>query len=147
VNAGPARLPSDDPTIATPRRRGGSGGGDAYEEDEVADVKTYIYLGVAIVAEVIATSALKASDGFSRLGPSVLTATGYCAAFFFLSLVLRTMPTGIVYAIWSGFGIVLISAVSWVWSKQTLDAPAITGLGLIILGVVIVNVFSNSIRH
>jgi small multidrug resistance pump len=107
----------------------------------------YLYLGIAIVAEVFATSMLKVSDGFSRLGPSVLTVLGYGIAFFFLSLVLRTIPTGIAYAIWSGIGIVLISVVSWVCFKQTLDTPALIGLGLIILGVVVVNVFSGSVQH
>lgn len=108
---------------------------------------TYVYLGIAIVAEVLATSALKASDSFSRLGPSILTVLGYAIAFVFLSLTMRTIPTGIVYAIWSGVGIVLISAVGWIWFKQTLDLPALIGLGLIILGVIVVNVFSKSVSH
>ena len=107
----------------------------------------YLYLGIAIVAEVIATSALKASEGFTRLGPSLVVLLGYGIAFFFLSLTLRTIPTGIAYAIWSGIGIVLISAVGWVWFKQTLDLPAIIGLGLIILGVVVVQVFSKTVSH
>ena len=108
---------------------------------------TYVYLGIAIVAEVLATSALKASDSFSRLGPSILTVLGYAIAFVFLSLTMRTIPTGIVYAIWSGVGIVLISAVGWIWFKQTLDLPALIGLGLIITGVIVVNVFSKSVSH
>jgi small multidrug resistance pump len=108
---------------------------------------TYLYLGIAIVAEVIATSALKASEGFSRLGPSLVVLVGYGLAFFFLSLTLRTMPTGIAYAIWSGIGIVLVSAIGWVWFKQTLDTPAIIGMGLIIAGVVVVNMFSKSVSH
>ena len=107
----------------------------------------YLYLGIAIVAEVIATSALKASEGFTRVGPSLVVLLGYGIAFFFLSLTLRTIPTGIAYAIWSGIGIVLISAVGWVWFKQTLDLPAIIGLGLIILGVVVVQVFSKTVSH
>ncbi|WP_296557168.1 SMR family transporter [Pigmentiphaga sp.] len=108
---------------------------------------TYAYLGIAIVAEVCATSALKASENFTRLGPSIVTVLGYVIAFYFLSLTLRTMPTGIAYAIWSGVGIVLISAVSWVWFKQALDLPALIGLGLIIAGVIVVNVFSKSVGH
>ena len=107
----------------------------------------YAYLFLAIVAEVIATSFLKGADGFSRLWPSLASVAGYAVAFFFLSLTLRTIPTGIAYAIWSGVGIVLISLVSWWWFGQKLDAPAIAGLGLIIAGVVVVNVFSKSVAH
>lgn len=108
---------------------------------------TYLYLGLAIVAEVTATSALKESESFTRLGPSLITAAGYAAAFYFLSVTLRTMPVGIVYGLWSGLGIVLISAVGWFRFKQTLDAPAMVGLGLIIAGVVVVNLFSKSAPH
>ena len=108
---------------------------------------TYLFLAIAIVAEVFATMALKASDGFTRLAPSVVTIIGYAIAFYFLSLTLRIVPTGIVYAIWSGVGIILISALSWIWSKQALDIPAMLGLGLIIAGVVVVNLFSKSISH
>ena len=108
---------------------------------------TYLYLGLAIVAEVAATSALKASDGFSRLLPSLVTIAGYAIAFWFLSLTLRVLPTGIVYALWSGIGIVLISAVAWIWFKQALDGPALLGMGLIIAGVVVINVFSRSVSH
>ena len=108
---------------------------------------TYAYLAMAITIEVIATSALKASEGFTRLGPSVLTVVGYTLSIFLLSLTLKVLPTGIAYALWSGIGIVLISAVSWIWFKQTLDTPAIIGLGLIVMGVVVVNLFSNSVTH
>ncbi|MGK5080552.1 SMR family transporter [Janthinobacterium sp. HLX7-2] len=108
---------------------------------------TYFYLAIAIIAEVIATSALKASDGFSRLLPSIITVVGYCIAFWFLSLTMRVIPTGIVYAIWSGVGIVLISAVGWFWFKQSLDLPALIGLGLIIAGVLVINLFSKSVGH
>jgi small multidrug resistance pump len=107
---------------------------------------TYLYLGLAIVAEVIATSALTKSEAFSRLLPSLLAVVGYAVAFWLLSIALRTMPTGIVYAIWSGVGIVLITLVAWIWFKQTLDLPALLGLGLIILGVVVINLFSASIK-
>ncbi|RSZ41200.1 MULTISPECIES: SMR family transporter [unclassified Variovorax] len=107
----------------------------------------YGFLFVAIVAEVIATSFLKSSEGFTRLWPTLASVAGYVTAFYFLSLTLRTIPTGIAYAIWSGVGIVLISLVSWLWFGQKLDAPAIAGLGLIIAGVVVVNVFSKSVSH
>jgi small multidrug resistance pump len=108
---------------------------------------TYAWLGLAIVAEVIATSALKATEGFTRLWPTVITVLGYGIAFFALSLTLRTLPTGIAYAIWSGVGIVLISAVGWVWFRQALDVPAMIGLGLIIAGVLVVNLFSKTVGH
>ena len=107
----------------------------------------YVHLGVAIVAEVIATSALKASDGFTRLWPSLVTVLGYGVAFYFLALTLRVIPTGIAYAVWSGVGIVLISAIGWVWFRQALDLPAMIGMGLIIAGVLVVNLFSKSVGH
>lgn len=109
--------------------------------------KTYLLLGLAIVAEVIATSSLKSSEGFTRLWPSVVTLLGYTIAIFLLSLTLKTLPTGIAYAIWSGVGIVLVSANGWFGYGQKLDTPAIIGLGLIIAGVIVVNVFSKSVAH
>ena len=108
---------------------------------------TYIYLAIAIVAEVIATSALKSSAGFSKLLPSMLVVAGYGTAFYFLSLTLRTMPIGIVYAVWSGVGVALISVIGWLVFKQPLDLPAIIGITLIVLGVVILNVFSKVSAH
>ncbi len=108
---------------------------------------TYLYLLIAIACEVFATSALKASNGFTVLAPSLLTVAGYCVAFYFLSLTLRTIPVGIVYAIWSGLGIVLIAAVGWAWFRQSLDWPALVGLALILTGVLVINVFSKSISH
>ena len=108
---------------------------------------SWTYLLVAIVAEVIATSALKASDGFSRLWPSVITVVGYCIAFYCLSLTLRHMPVGVAYAVWSGLGVVLITAVSWVMFGQKLDAAALLGMGLIVAGVIVMNVFSKSVSH
>ena len=107
----------------------------------------WLFLSVAIVSEVVATSALKSSNGFTQFWPSVVVVAGYAAAFFFLSLALRTMPVGIAYAIWSGVGLVLISLIAWLFLGQTLDGPAILGLGLIVAGVVILNVFSRSITH
>jgi small multidrug resistance pump len=108
---------------------------------------TYAFLFTAIVLEVIGTSALKASEQFTRLLPIFIMVACYGASFFFLSLVLRTLPVGIAYAIWSGLGIVLISMVGVIWFKQTLDVPALIGLGLIVAGVVVVNLFSKTIGH
>ncbi|OZI46285.1 QacE family quaternary ammonium compound efflux SMR transporter [Bordetella genomosp. 5] len=107
----------------------------------------WVYLGVAIIAEIIATSALKSSEGFTRLWPSVLTVAGYGVAFYFLSLTLREIPVGVAYAIWSGVGIVLISLVGLVLFRQTLDAAAIVGMALIVAGVVVINLFSKTAGH
>jgi small multidrug resistance pump len=106
-------------------------------------MKSWLYLSVAIIAEVIATSALKSSDGFTRWWPSALVVVGYCTAFFFLSLTLRHVPIGIAYAIWSGVGLVLISIVGWLLFNQELDMPAILGMTLIVTGVIVLNVFSD----
>lgn len=105
---------------------------------------TYLFLLCAIVAEVIATSALKATNGFTNAVPSIIVVAGYAAAFYFLSLTLRTLPVGIAYAIWSGLGIVLISIVGWVVYKQALDLPAVIGMSLIIAGVIVINAFSRA---
>ncbi|EHM02051.1 multidrug efflux protein [Acetobacteraceae bacterium AT-5844] len=110
-------------------------------------LKTYLPLLAAIGLEVIATSALQASQQFTRLVPSILVVVGYGGAFFFLSLALREIPVGIAYAVWSGLGIVLISAVGWVLYGQKLDLPAMVGIGFIMAGVLIVNVFSKSATH
>jgi small multidrug resistance pump len=107
----------------------------------------YLYLVIAIVAEVIATSALKASDGFAKLPFLAIMGIGYAIAFYFLALSIRTIPVGIAYGIWSAIGIVLIAAVGAVWFRQPLDLPAAIGLGLIIAGVVVVNVFSHMAAH
>lgn len=107
----------------------------------------YLYLAIAIAAEVIATSALKASNGFTRPGPSLVVAAGYAIAFYFLSLVLRTVPVGVAYAIWSGAGIVLIALIGWVVLKQPLDLPALAGIGLIVAGVAAIQLFSKSSAH
>jgi small multidrug resistance pump len=108
---------------------------------------TYCTLGLAIVLEVIGTSLLQRSEQFTKLWPSIGVGVAYLGAFYFLSLTLKTMPVGIAYAIWSGVGIVLISAIGVVAFKQTLDAAALIGLGFIIIGVVIVNIFSKSVPH
>lgn len=110
-------------------------------------VMTYSFLAVAIVAEVIATTALATSQSFTRLLPSVVAVLGYAVAFWFLSFPLRTMPAGVIYALWSGLGIVLIAAAGWIWLKQSLDAPGMIGIALIMAGVVVVNVFSSSVGH
>ncbi|MCC2607577.1 DMT family transporter [Planctobacterium marinum] len=107
----------------------------------------YFYLAIAIVAEVIATSALKASEGFSKSIPSAVVVIGFGIAFYCLSLVLKTIPIGIAYAIWSGLGIVLISIAGLILFGQKLDLAAIVGIVLIISGVVVMNVFSNSVSH
>jgi small multidrug resistance pump len=107
----------------------------------------YAYLAISILAEVIATSALKASEGFTRVLPSAVVAIGYVISFYFLSLTLKVLPVGIVYAIWSGIGIVLISAIGWVLYGQKLDAAAIAGMSLIVAGVLIVNLLSRSTGH
>lgn len=109
--------------------------------------KAYLFLAVAICAEVVATSFLKASINFTKLGPSIATFAGYGISFYFLSLALVVLPTGIAYAIWSGVGIVLISVIGWVIFGQSLDAPALVGMGLILVGVVVINVFSKSVAH
>nr|WP_276556019.1 MULTISPECIES: SMR family transporter [Neokomagataea] len=111
------------------------------------ELVTYFYLMIAIVAETIATSLLKQSEGFTRLVPTLLMGCGYIVAFYALSLALKDIPTGVAYAIWSGIGIVLISAVAWVFQGQKLDIPAMIGMAFIIAGVVIMNVFSKTASH
>jgi len=107
----------------------------------------WLFLSIAIVAEVIATSALKAADGFTRSGPSLVVVVGYGIAFYFLSLALRGIPVGIAYAVWSGVGIVLILVIGWIAFGQRLDAAAVLGIGLIMAGVIVLNVFSRSSVH
>lgn len=104
----------------------------------------YFYLAAAILAEVVGTSALKASEGFTRPLPALFVLAGYGTAAYFLSLTLRTIPVGIAYAVWSGVGIVLIAAVGWVVYRQALDAAAMVGIGLILAGVIVVNLFSKT---
>jgi len=108
---------------------------------------TYLFLAIAIIAEVAATSALKASEEFTRLVPSIIVVVGYGVAFYFMTLVLRVIPIGITYAVWSGVGIVLVAGVGFFLYKQTPDIPAIIGMSLIILGVVVIHVFSKTISH
>jgi small multidrug resistance pump len=107
----------------------------------------YLWLLIAILFEVLATTALKETQGFTRLVPSLVTVAGYALAFYFLSLPLRTMPVGVVYAIWCGAGIILVTMIGWIWFRQTLDFPALLGMGFIMAGVVIINLFSKTLTH
>ncbi|MBA3756668.1 MAG: EamA family transporter [Nitrosomonas sp.] len=107
----------------------------------------WILLSIAIVSEVIATSCLKAAEGFTRLWPSLVVIVGYLLAFYFLSLTLKTIPVGVAYAIWSGVGVVLIALSGWLFLGQSLDMPAVVGLSLIVAGVFVINVFSRTVAH
>ena len=107
----------------------------------------WIYLAIAIVAEVMGTSFLKASAGFTKPLPSLAVVAGYGLAFFFLSRTLDTIPVGVAYAVWSGVGVTLVAAIGWLFMGQKLDLAAIVGMGLIVAGVVVLNVFSKSATH
>ncbi len=107
----------------------------------------YLLLACAILSEVIATTALAASNGLSRGLPVAISAVGYAIALGLLAVVMKVMPTGVVYAIWSGMGVVLIALVAWAWQGQRLDLPALIGMGLIVAGVIVVNVFSGAVTH
>ncbi len=110
-------------------------------------MNAYLLLFGAIICEVIATSSLKLSNGFTNLVFSIITIIGYSASFYILSLALKTIPVGIAYAIWSGIGIIIISLIAWIFLKQSLDLAALIGMGFIIFGVVIINLFSNVSGH
>jgi small multidrug resistance pump len=107
----------------------------------------YFYLTLAIVAEVVATSALKRTEQFTRLAPSLVVAVGYLAAFYFLTLVLDRMSVGVTYAMWSGLGIVLVTVVAAVVYREVPDVAALVGMALIIGGVIVMNLFSKSVSH
>jgi small multidrug resistance pump len=107
----------------------------------------YVYLLIAVTFEVIGTSLLKATDGFTRPVPTVITLGAYATSFYVMALTLRTIPVGIAYAIWAGLGVVLIIAIAWVVYRQELDGPAILGSALILAGVLIVNLFSKTVTH
>jgi small multidrug resistance pump len=107
----------------------------------------WIYLAIAILAEVVATSFLKTAAGFTRLWPTLLVLAGYGVAFWFLSLTLERIPVGVGYAIWSGTGVTLIAVIGWLVYGQRLDAPAIVGMALIVAGVVVLNLFSKTATH
>lgn len=108
---------------------------------------TYVYLILAIIAEVIATSALKASNSFTQLIPSLIVVIGYSVSFYLLTLVLRQLPLGITYAVWSGLGIVLVAIVGAIIYKQIPDIAAIIGMGFIVAGVAIIHLFSSTVSH
>lgn len=110
-------------------------------------MNAWLSLALAILAEVIGTSALKASDGFSRLWPSVVVVVGYGTAFYFLSLTLRHMPVGMAYAVWSGVGTVLITVLGVFAFRQKIDLAGIVGIGLIVAGVLVLNLLSKSSAH
>jgi small multidrug resistance pump len=105
----------------------------------------WVYLLIAIVTEVIATTALKSSDGFSRLWPSVIVVAGYALSFYFFAFTLKVIPTGIAYAIWSGIGMVLIAIIGWLYHHQKLDFAAVIGMALIVAGVLVIHLFSKSV--
>lgn len=107
----------------------------------------YLYLALAIVTEVIATSLMPLTEGFTRIWPSLAVAVGYGVAFYCLSLTLKALPIGVIYAIWSGAGIALIAIVGAVFFKQSLDTPALIGIGLIVAGVLVLNLFSKTLPH
>jgi small multidrug resistance pump len=107
----------------------------------------WLFLSIAILAEVIATSALKSTEGFTKVLPAIIVVIGYGTAFYFFSLTLKTIPVGIAYAIWSGAGITLISMIGYFVYRQALDFPAVIGIVLIILGVIVINLFSKSVLH
>ena len=110
-------------------------------------MKNWLFLTIAISSEVIATSALKSSEGFTRLAPSFIVVAGYGAAFYFLSLTLKSIPVGIAYAVWSGLGIVLVTAIAWILHGQKLDFWGFVGIGLIVSGVAVLNLLSKASAH
>ena len=110
-------------------------------------MKSWLFLAVAIVGEVVATSALKSSDGFTKLAPSAVVVVGYGVAFYFLSLALKSIPVGIAYAVWAGLGIVLVAGIAWLLHGQKLDAGALVGIGLIVSGVAVLNLLSKVSAH
>jgi len=110
-------------------------------------MQNWLFLSVAIVAEVIATTALKSSEGFSRPLPSIIVVVGYLIAFYFLSLTLKTIPVGVAYAVWSGVGLMLIALVSWWLYGQKLDLATIAGMSMIMAGILVINLFSTSGGH
>jgi len=107
----------------------------------------WLALGIAIVSEVAGTSALKASDGFTRWAPSLVVVVGYASAFYFMSLSLEVIPVAVTYAVWSGVGIALITLVAWLLYGQALDRGALAGIALIVAGVVVLNLFSKTVAH
>ncbi|HDT0661721.1 TPA: QacE family quaternary ammonium compound efflux SMR transporter [Enterobacter cloacae subsp. dissolvens] len=111
------------------------------------NTQALLFLSISILMEVIATTALKLSDSFTRLIPGLVAVGGYAIAFYCLTIPMKTVPTGIIYAVWSGAGIVLIGLAGWIFTGQKMDAPAILGMSLILCGVVVINIFSKSVAH
>ena len=107
----------------------------------------WLFLAIAILTEIVATSGLKAADGFTRLVPSVVVIVGYAISFYFFSLALRGIPVGVAYGVWSGVGIMAIALIGWLYYGQVLDLAAILGLALIVAGVLVLNLFSKSVVH
>ena len=107
----------------------------------------YVFLLLAIVSEVIGTSALAASQQFTKLGPSLVTVAGYGLGFYFFSFALKAIPMGVAYAIWGGVGIVLVTLIGFFYLKQRLDLPALAGIALIVVGVLVMQLFSKTISH
>jgi small multidrug resistance pump len=110
-------------------------------------MKNWLFLSIAIITEVIATSALKATNGFTRFWPSLVVVMGYGLSFYFMSLALHSIPVGVAYAVWSGVGIILITLIARVAYDQRLDLPAMIGMGLIVVGVIVMNLFSKTVAH
>ncbi|MHB1198598.1 MAG: DMT family transporter [Polaromonas sp.] len=110
-------------------------------------MNSYLALGIAIISEVIATTALKSSDSFTRLAPSLISIAGYAIALYLLTVAMKAIPTGVAYAIWSGLGIVLISIAAFIFHQQKIDLAGMLGMALIIVGVVVLNVFSKSVAN
>ena len=110
-------------------------------------MKEWLFLAMAILGEVFATSALKASEGFTKLAPSIIVLVGYSVAFYFLSLALKVIPVGVAYAVWSGAGIVVVTALAWTFYGQKLDSWGFVGMGLIVAGVAVLNLLSKTSAH
>ena len=110
-------------------------------------MKNWLFLALAILGEVVATSTLKSSEGFTKLMPSLVVVFGYGVAFYFLSLVLKSIPVGVAYAVWAGLGIVLVTAIAWVFHGQKIDFWGFIGMGLIVSGVVVLNLLSKVSAH
>jgi small multidrug resistance pump len=106
---------------------------------------TYFYLAIAIVTEVIGTSALKATEGFTKFWPSLIVVVGYAISIYYLTMVVKHMPIGVTYAIWSGTGVLLVAIIAAFWYKQFPDLAAIVGMALIVIGVIVINVFSKTV--
>ena len=107
-------------------------------------MNTWFYLGIAILSEVMATASLKSTEGFTKIGPSLMVLIGYSAAFYFLSLTLEDIPIGVAYAVWSGVGVATITIVSVVFMEQKIDLAGVLGIGLIVVGVTVLRLFSGS---